>query len=141
MSAPVCIQPYIGHTCNCSMFLWINASIGTTGNSTSLSFLVGITFQAFFPHGRQKNQMNRLSQIFLGYLKFRHDRCFFHRSEKRTERFTRLKIDRPVFNLNYNIITKLTIKWHKFSVSLFGTIRISQGCIQKHATSQYLQKV
>src|SRR5664280_3926671 len=102
------------------MFLREDASVGAAGNCTPGSLLVSIAFQTFFPHCCQENQMDRLSQVFLGYLKFRHDGCFFQSPEKRTEGFTGLKINWPVFDLYDDVVMKLPIERHKFIISLFS---------------------
>ena len=45
------------------------------------------------------------------------------------KRFSGLKIDCSVFNLNYNIVPEFSIIWLKFGVSLFGAIIGAQGVL------------
>lgn len=72
-----------------------------------------------------------MTKIFLRNLNFGHNICFVHAPKKWTKRFTWLKIYRPIFNLDTNIVTELTIQWLEFFNSLFGSVfglrRINKG--------------
>ncbi|MNL16937.1 hypothetical protein D3C87_1380020 [compost metagenome] len=66
--------------------------------------------------------MVRKTQIFLSDLKFDHLITFPKCTKEWIKGFTRLKIDRSIFDLNDHIISECTIEGYKFLIGLFGSI-------------------
>ena len=79
--------------------------------------------------------MNRVAKVLLGYLQFGHNRGFLHGTKKWTERFSWLKIDWAILNLNNYIVAELPIEWHKFGISLFCSV--FARCLINKGTPHY----
>ena len=74
------------------------------------------------PHRRQIDQVIGRAQILLCDLELHHHRRVAQSREERAVRLPRLEIDRSVFNLNDDIVGKLTIERHKLIVRLIGAV-------------------
>ena len=78
--------------------------------STTLSILICVGVKAFLPHRMQVDHMVAVSQILLCDLHLGHHIGVLHLSKERAERFTGLEINRTVLDLDYHVVTELSVQ-------------------------------
>ena len=71
---------------------------------------VQVEIQHFFPHRREVNQMTLLAGIFLRHLQLDHSVGFLQAAQQRRYRFARLKIDRPVLDLDNDVVVEFPVE-------------------------------
>src|SRR6185503_17282246 len=110
MSAPVRVHARIGDRHHSGDASWLNFSRENFCHRGSPALRECVRLQKFLPHRAEINKMLRLAEIFLRRLNFSDDRCLAHRAEERVKWLAGLKINRPVFDLNRNVRTKLSVQ-------------------------------
>ena len=65
-----------------------------------------------------------MSKILLSNLELNHRLCLLQRTEKRTERLARLKINWTVLYLNDDIVAELSVERHKLLISLLCSVAV-----------------
>src|SRR5690242_10733786 len=130
MSKPVWVHSHIGNadeTASRTMRGFAGDNLLSKGDFV---IRVQIEVQNFLPHRRDKYEVALLAQVFLRDLELDGFVGFFESTEQRGDGFAHLKIDRPMLDLNDDVVFELSVKWMEIIVGCLCAISLQVAPIQ-----------
>ena len=133
VAGPVAIAAGVGHAGDAGVRLRFERAVDDARHRRAAAAREGVGVEELLPHRRQVGEVVRVSQILLGNLQFRHQRCLRHRPEQRMERLARLEVQRAVLHLHERVGAETPVERHELHVGALGAVRIDLGVVDKGA--------
>jgi hypothetical protein len=122
------------------------------GHGRTLALGVGVRLQGLFVERAQIDQVGGEAEVFLGDLELHAEVGLRHGPEQRMERLARLEVDRPVLDLDDDVVAELAVERLELAVALLGAVvgllvRIDEGpphhdpAVRPHRVGQHVGPV